>query len=612
MARLRASDGRQANFRYDRRGHLVEVRNAVSPERYEVDEQGRIRSITDADGVRMVTMTYDDDGRVVAQISQTGLTTRFGYAAGLRTTLSDASHTPISVYTHDEQGRVEMYATAGGLRFSRRFDEYGRVVEQHEPDGTSVALTEHTDGRLRVEELTSSTGQVERFAFDELDRLVHHTAEQGATTAEGTRFDYHGDTLYPRRLTVDGELGLAVDLAWEHGMPSRIVDSDGVADEFEVGAEGTIATYRTALGDITRFEYSPAGAISARHLPDGRVVGYERDEAGRLLAMVNPAGERGELTYTPAGRLLSTRDYDGAAITLEYDAAGLPTRVVAPDGAATDFVFDDEQRVVGVRFANGDAVGFERDEFGRETAVDVDGSRWTIDRDQAGRVVKLTDPAGVAAEAAHDPLGQWTSIADSTGQRWQLERGLIDRVRRLRTPTGEHEATYTAEGLLASTSSPDGRTRDIRYTAAGRIASIAEGGQWIEYRYDPAGRMSGVNSGTGWWQFEHDANGRMVRRVSPAGASSATATTSAATRCRSRSARTRGRSSTTPGDGSARSPIRPDAPRRSPTTSAAGWSPRRTPAGCRCATPTTVAGASRRCSMPAAGRFRTATTRSTS
>ena len=270
-------------------------------------------------------MTYDDDGRVVAQISQTGLTTRFGYAAGLRTTLSDASHTPISVYTHDEQGRVEMYATAGGLRFSRRFDEYGRVVEQHEPDGTSVAMTEHTDGRLRVEQFTSSTGQVERFAFDELDRLVHHTAEQGATTAEGTRFDYHGDTLYPRRLEVDGELGLAVDLAWEHGMPSRIVDSDGVADEFEVGADGTIATYRNALGDVTRFEYSPAGAISARHLPDGRVVGYERDDAGRLLAMVNPAGERGELTYTPAGRLLSTRDYDGAAITLEYDAAGLPT-----------------------------------------------------------------------------------------------------------------------------------------------------------------------------------------------------------------------------------------------------------------------------------------------
>ena len=144
--------------------------------------------------------------------------------------------------------------------------------------------------------------------------------------------------------------------------------------------------------------------------------------------MVNPAGERGELTYTAAGRLLSTRDYDGATISLEYDGAGLPHRVVAPDGAATDFVFDDEQRVVGVRFANGDTIGFERDEFGRETAVDVDGSRWTIDRDQAGRVVKVTDPAGVAAEAEHDPLGQWMSIADSTG-RAVAARARADRPR---------------------------------------------------------------------------------------------------------------------------------------------------------------------------------------
>ena len=273
VAGLRASDGRQARFRYDRRGHLVDVRNAVSPETYDVDEQGRIRSITDADGVRVVAMTYDDDGRVVAQISQTGLTTRFGYAAGLRTTLSDAAHTPISVYTHDEQGRVEMYATAGGLRFSRRFDQYGRVIEQHEPDGTSVRMTEHTDGTERIEQFTSSTGQVERFAFDPLDRLVHHTAEQGATTAEGTRFEYHGDTLYPRRLEVDGELGLAVELAWENGVPSLIADSDGVVDEFEVAADGTVTSSRNAVGDVTRYEYSPAGAIAARYLPDGRVVG---------------------------------------------------------------------------------------------------------------------------------------------------------------------------------------------------------------------------------------------------------------------------------------------------------------------------------------------------
>ena len=348
VARLRASDGRQARFRYDRRGHLVEVRNAVSPETYDVDEQGRIRSITDADGVRMVAMTYDDDGRVVAQISQTGLTTRFGYAAGLRTTLSDAAHTPISVYTHDEQGRVEMYATAGGLRFSRRFDEYGRVVEQHEPDGTSVA-----HDRAHRRHGCASSSSPRRPVRSSGSRSTSSTASCTTPPSRARRPPRaRASSTTATRSTPGGSRSTASwgsPSTWPGSTACRHASSTAMASPTSSRSAPTArsAAYRNALGDVTRFEYSPAGAIAARYLPDGRVVGYERDDAGRLLAMVNPAGERGELTYTPAGRLLSTRDYDGATITLEYDAAGLPHRVVAADGAATDFVFDDEQRVVG-------------------------------------------------------------------------------------------------------------------------------------------------------------------------------------------------------------------------------------------------------------------------
>ena len=140
----------------------------------------------------------------------------------------------------------------------------------------------------RVEQFTSSTGQVERFTFDELDRLVHHTVGAGGDDRRGHALRLPRRHALPQPARVDGELGLAVDLAWEHGMPSRIVDSDGVADEFAIGPDGTVGAYRNALGDVTSFEYSPAGAIAARYLPDGRIVGYERDDAGRLLAMVNP------------------------------------------------------------------------------------------------------------------------------------------------------------------------------------------------------------------------------------------------------------------------------------------------------------------------------------
>ena len=614
VAGLRASDGRQARFRYDRRGHLVEVRNAVSPETYDVDEQGRIRSITDADGVRMVAMTYDDDGRVVAQISQTGLTTRFGYTAGLRTTLSDAvAHPDLGVHArragprrdvrHGRRAALQppLRRVRAGRRAARTRRHVGVDDRAHRGHGCASSSSRRRPVRWSGSRSTPSTA-----SCTTPPSRAPRPPRARASSTTATR-----STPGASRSTASS----GWPSTWPGSTACRRASSTATASPTSSRSPPTAPSpaYRNALGDITGFEYSPAGAIAARYLPDGRVVGYERDDAGRLLAMVNPAGERGELTYTPAGRLLSTRDYDGAAITLEYDGAGLPHRVVAPDGAATDFVFDDEQRVVGVRFANGDTIGFERDEFGRETAVDVDGSRWTIDRDQAGRVVKLTDPAGVEAEAEHDPLGQWMSIADSTGQRWQLERGLIDRVRRLRTPTGEHEATYTAEGLLASTSSSDG-TDPGHPLHRGRARRLDRRGRAVD-RVPLRPRRADVRC-----QQRHRLVAVRARRQRAHGAAGVARRARAALRLRRArqpgvdhgGRRTRGRSSTTPGAGSARSPIRPGAPRRSPTTSGAGWSPRRTPAGCRCATPTTAADASPNCSMPPAGRCRTSTTPSTS
>ena len=64
VAEITSSDGRRARFTYDRAGTLVAVDNARSAESYDVDDAGRILSITDADGVRTVAMAYDDDGRV--------------------------------------------------------------------------------------------------------------------------------------------------------------------------------------------------------------------------------------------------------------------------------------------------------------------------------------------------------------------------------------------------------------------------------------------------------------------------------------------------------------------------------------------------------------------
>ena len=513
VVEIAASDGRRARFTYNGGGALVAVDNATSPENYDVDSAGRILSITDADGVRTVAMVYDAEGRVVEQTSATGFVTRFDYDAVRRTTLSDPDLNPLSVYTHDERGRVEMYATGGGFRFTRRFDEYGRVVSQRDPDGRSFTLVDSTAGGLRSEEVRWSSGDIERYDYDSHDRLVRQFSNVSTTT-----FTYQGDSVFPSRIDVAGDRGLAVELDWRHGVPTRIADSDGVVDHLEIRPDGTIAAATNGVGDTSRFDVDATGAVVGVHHPDGRVVRYERDAAGRLTAVVNPTGARHEIRYTAAGRIRACIDADGAVTSVDYDSAGLPARIVAADGVATDVLVDDKQRIVGARFANGDAVGLELDEFGRPIAVDVNDDRWVTARDAAGRIVKRTDPTGEELAQEYGDLGGWMQISDAAGHSWRMERDLVDRVRTLTTPDGrQYTAAFTPEGLLAAQTTPDRREETYTYTSAGRLAEVTDGSATLRYRYDAAGRIVGTNAGSGWWTFDLDAAGRITRRVSPAG-----------------------------------------------------------------------------------------------
>ena len=431
IVQIASSDGRRAQFSYNKSGHLVGVDNARSPERYELDEQGRIQWVTDADGIQTITMTYDDEGRVLAQVSETGFMTRFDYDEVRRTTLSDRDYNPLSVYTHDANGRVEMYATDGGYRFTRRFDALGRVVSQRDADGTSFALVDRVEGDLHVEEISWSTGEVERYEYDDAERLVRQSSPRSSM-----EFQYDGGSVFPCRIEVAGEQGLVVELDWAHGAPSRIADSDGVVDILTIRADGTIQSATNGLGQTTHYDVDACGYVTRIVHPDGSTVRYERDAAGRVVAMIDAAGHRGEIRYSAAGRMLSTTDPSGAVTAIERDAAGLPARVIAADGTETAIAFDDKQRVVGVKFANGDSIGLDLDEWGRQVAIEADDRRWTTERDAAGRIVARRDPSGDEIAQEYGELGGWMSITDAAGANWRLERDLVSRVRTLTTPTG--------------------------------------------------------------------------------------------------------------------------------------------------------------------------------
>ena len=153
--------------------------------RYETDADGRIVEVWDADGVRLCRNTYDDEGRVLAQVSPFGREILFAYHPGNRTVVSDTD------------GRAGQHLRARPGRPARRgwwttratacpasFDAEGRCVRgaglrRHRPAARSSRPTACRATR------TGPGGVAERWEYD--DRRPGHGAPRRGRPRPGVR-----------------------------------------------------------------------------------------------------------------------------------------------------------------------------------------------------------------------------------------------------------------------------------------------------------------------------------------------------------------------------------------------------------------------------------------
>jgi YD repeat-containing protein len=118
IAAAECSDGRTATYRYNAAGELEQADGAGGPRHYELGDGGRVLSVTDADGVVEVANAYDEQGRVLRQLSPFGRNTVFGYLPGHVTVTSDETDGPTNVFVHDAHGRLLSLVAGDETRFA--------------------------------------------------------------------------------------------------------------------------------------------------------------------------------------------------------------------------------------------------------------------------------------------------------------------------------------------------------------------------------------------------------------------------------------------------------------------------------------------------------------
>ncbi|MEX1367863.1 MAG: RHS repeat-associated core domain-containing protein, partial [Nannocystaceae bacterium] len=372
------------------------------------------------------------------------------------------------------------------------WDERGLLRSVATPEGTTT-LTHDVYKQLTAIRLPG--GVEHHYGYDNLGRVVRVEDPTRVTTTmvfdtEGRHCQTSGPLGVWERMSYDPEGNLVravrpnrdVELRW--GSFRKLVERQehGTTTRFEHDSEGRLVRVINEAGELHRFELDELGRVVEETTFDGRTRRMERDAVDRIT---------------------SIQEVEGTT-AIGFDAMDRIVEVGHGDGTTTRFDYDPLGRVL--RAANGDAdVVFERDGLGRVVAESQDGGGTWVRSAYAGttRRAALRSDLGAHQEIEYDERGEITALVQGS----RAGGAVPARIELRRDPLGHELGRRLPGGVeVAWNRDPVGRPlqRVVSHATAGRdadthhyqwrgddqIASITrEGGQASVYEHDRRGRL---------------------------------------------------------------------------------------------------------------------------
>jgi RHS repeat-associated protein len=511
-------------------GHLTQVERPSGGMRYEINPEGRIRSIHDADGVLVCANTYDSDGRVATQRSPHGRRSSFEYLESGATRLTDAQGGPTNVMVHDPRGNLTAMIGGDGRAMRMRWDASDRMTRLTDRDDRITHYRYHPDpDRDLLVAKVLPDGSVQRWEYDEADRLVADIDPAGGIT----RYTYDNDQRYPATMT-DPVGSVTTFERDDRGLLIRSTDPDGVATTYEWNADGLVTAVVNGAGGRTELAYDRHGELVAVTDPGGGSASFEIDGSGRAVRTIDRHGTERRYAYTPAGRPLWCRsagadsweatwgshgeatrvtDRTGAAVTMSYDLFGQQDTVTFPDGQQLRFGYDLLGQIITVEDATGARSERRFDGAGHPISVtDADGHLWRRTVDHDGQTLTLTDPGNAVTRCTYHPGGRLASVEAPDGAIHRFEVDRCGRVTATIDPDGGRTTyTYSPAGRLTERRSPAGRTWTYRYDEAGWLSTVVEpDGSTCTAERRPDGTVVGLATEDRSVHFDIGPDGRMA------------------------------------------------------------------------------------------------------
>jgi YD repeat-containing protein len=482
---------------------------------YTYDPSGRLTSKALPNG-RIVTVTYNHSGYIESVKDQDGIGKEFEYA-------------------YDE-GKKEYYAIItepGGKVTEKWFDNDGSLLRKA-VNGATVSKTTK-DGRNKI--IEGPGGKITRKFYDEWQNLTK--------------------IVYPDESTVTYEYDPRLKVM------KKATNALGVVTTYEHDAKGNLTRMIEAFGteseritEYTSDEYGNRETIKSigdSNTEEAETV-IEYDQAGNMIWVTDPAGNRTAFTHDIVGNILTITDAVQQTWQYEYDAAGRLIKQIDPLGNETEYVYDAVGNKIKEIDPKRNETNYEYDLRNNLIQItDAAGNSTIFTYNAAGKLVKRTDPEGKIKTYEYDSYGRMINAVDGNGNEIAAEYDDIissgcsscsgsGRISKVVYPTftkefrydrrdrrvkeidilgqGEQHITsleYDAAGNLASKTDAENNRILYGYDSMNRHVNVRDAlNQETEIYYDYRGNLIRLKDPKGQQtRFEYDKSNRVVREIKP-------------------------------------------------------------------------------------------------
>jgi RHS repeat-associated protein len=518
----------------DPRGNVVGADKAAFTTTYVNDEAGRrtttigpaVSAESGGNPAQPVDPTqavgYDTFGDPVAAKDELGNVVRTGYdRLGRATTVTapaytppggGAAITPVTQTHYDGLGNVTDTVDPRGNVTRYTYDRLNRLVRRDEPAATNDDRAVWRYSYTRTGDLlsvTDPTGARTESTYDDLDRQATLTQVERVPVADNftTRYGYDDAGNLTSAVSPTGATTLnAYDKVGER---TQATDPAGVITKYGYDFAGRQVRVTDGLGRTNRSDFDAFGRLGDESdlEPDNtpiRTLLYGYDPAGNLTSATDPLNHTTTYGYDAANRLVRevepVTDTDSITTTFGYDAAGNRTRYTDGRGNATIFTVN--------------ALGLPESTIEPSTpAHPAPADRtWTTSYDAGGNPVRIAAPGGVTRQRTYDAAGRLIAETGTGAEAATADRVIgYDKAGRLTSagaPGGDDTFVYNDRGALVSATGPSG-TASFGYDGDGNVSTRTDASGTARFGYVNGRPATITDAVTGPTQtLGYDAAGR--------------------------------------------------------------------------------------------------------